>query len=117
VFTQVREVSHQQCPWKDILHWANVCFSAHAISQPCRHTISETFRKGYVYIPGAQPALHFRGGGGAIIIKFNLMASSCLFNHGKLFRKWSQIKFSSQHFRKWELFCFNCDADRTIRAK
>jgi len=25
----------------------------------------------------------------------------------QLFRKRSQIKFSSQHFRKWELFIFN----------
>jgi len=28
-------------------HWANICVSAHAISQPCRHTTSETFRQGY----------------------------------------------------------------------
>jgi len=46
-FTQVREVSHQQCPWKNILQRTNVFFSAHAIPQPCRHTNSETFRKGY----------------------------------------------------------------------
>jgi len=33
-------------------HWANICVSAHAISQPCRHTISETFRQGYaIYMP------------------------------------------------------------------
>jgi len=38
MFTQVREVSYQQCLCKNILHWANVCFSAHAVSQPCRHT-------------------------------------------------------------------------------
>jgi len=34
-------------PCKKHLHWANVCFSAHTISQPCRHTTSETFRQGY----------------------------------------------------------------------
>jgi len=34
-------------PVRTFWHWANVCFSAHAISQPCRHTTSETFRKGY----------------------------------------------------------------------
>jgi len=50
VFTQVREVSYQQCPWKNIFHWANVCFSAHAIFHnyvDCRHTTNETFRKVY----------------------------------------------------------------------
>jgi len=26
-------------------------------------------------------------------------------------------KFSWQHFRKWELFSFNQDADRTIRTE
>jgi len=35
----------------------------------------------------------------------------------QLFRKRSQIKFFSQHFRKWELFSFNLDADRTIRTE
>jgi len=34
-------------PCKKIWHWANACVSAHAISQPCRHTTSETFRQGY----------------------------------------------------------------------
>jgi len=34
-----------------------------------------------------------------------------------LLRKRSQIKFFSQHFRKWELFTFNQDADRTIRTE
>ena len=34
-------------PCKKILHRANICVSAHAISQPCRHTTSETFRKVY----------------------------------------------------------------------
>ena len=34
-------------PCKKILHWANVCFSAHAISQLCRHATGETFRKGH----------------------------------------------------------------------
>jgi len=47
VFTQVREVSHQKYLCKKILHLANVCFRAHAISQPCRHTTSETFQKIY----------------------------------------------------------------------
>jgi len=32
-------------PSKKILHWANVCFSAHAVAQPCRrHTNSEVFQ-------------------------------------------------------------------------
>jgi len=34
-------------PCKKILHRANICVSAHAISQPCRHTTSETFRQCY----------------------------------------------------------------------
>jgi len=34
----------------------------------------------------------------------------------QLFRKRSQIKFSSQHFRKWKLFSFNQNVDRTIRT-
>jgi len=34
----------------------------------------------------------------------------------QLFCKRSQIKFSLQHFRKWKLFSFNQDADRTIRT-
>jgi len=33
-------------PCKKILHWANICVSAHAISQARRHTTSETFRQG-----------------------------------------------------------------------
>jgi len=51
--------------------------------------------------PGAQPALHF---GGAIFIKFHSMTSSCLFNRDTNFSQTSQIRFSSQHFRKSELF-------------
>jgi len=47
VFAQVRDVSHQQCPCKKTSHLANVIFGAHVISQPCRHTTSEAFRKGY----------------------------------------------------------------------
>jgi len=35
----------------------------------------------------------------------------------QLFRKRTQIKFSPQHFRKWELFSFNQDADGTISKK
>jgi len=35
----------------------------------------------------------------------------------QLFCKRSQIKFSSQHFRKWDHFSFNQDADRTIRTE
>jgi len=30
-------------PCKKILHWATVCFSAHAISQPCRPGVSNTW--------------------------------------------------------------------------
>jgi len=35
----------------------------------------------------------------------------------QLFRKRSHISFSSQHFRKWEFFSFNQDADRIIRTE
>jgi len=35
----------------------------------------------------------------------------------QLFRKPLQTKFSSQHFRKWEFFSFNQDADRTMRRE
>jgi len=55
---------------------------------------------------GAQPAwaqLHFMG---AIFMKFHLMTSSCLFNRGATFLQTSQIKFSSQHFRKIRTFQF-----------
>ena len=31
-------------PSEKILHWGNVCFSAHAIAQPCRRTKSEAFQ-------------------------------------------------------------------------
>jgi len=31
----VKLVTSSGCPCKKILHWANVCFSAHAISPPC----------------------------------------------------------------------------------
>jgi len=30
-------------PFQKILHCANICFSAHTIAQPCRHTTSEAF--------------------------------------------------------------------------
>jgi len=43
----VKLVTSSGWPCKKVLHWANVCFSAHAISQPCRYTTSATFRKGY----------------------------------------------------------------------
>jgi len=47
----VKLVTSSVWPCKKLLHWGNVCLSAHAISQPCRHTTSETFRKGYaIYI-------------------------------------------------------------------
>jgi len=31
-------------PSKKTLHWANLCFSVHAIAQPCGHTTSEAFQ-------------------------------------------------------------------------
>jgi len=31
-------------PLRKSSHWANVCFSAHAIAQPCTHTKSEALR-------------------------------------------------------------------------
>ena len=36
-------VSRGSVPSESILHWANVCCSAHAIVQPCVHTTSEAF--------------------------------------------------------------------------
>jgi len=66
------------------------------------------------FISGAQPALHF---GGGILMKFHSMMSSCLFNRCTNFSQTSQIKFSSQHFRKSELFSFNHYAGRTIRTE
>jgi len=46
--------------------------------------------------------------GGAIFMNFHSMTSSCFYSIViQLFRKRSQIKFSSQHFRKWALFSFN----------
>jgi len=66
-----------------------------------------------VHTAGAQPALHF-GRGQLHEISFDDGAYSTVV---QLFRKWSQINFSSQHFRKWELFSFNQDADRTIRTE
>jgi len=50
-------------------------------------------------------------------MKFHSMTSSYLFNRGTNFSQMSQTKFSSQHFRKSELFSFNQYADRTIRPK
>ena len=55
--------------------------------------------------------------GGAILMKFHSMTPSFLFNRGTNFPQTSQIKFSSQHFRKSELFSFNLYADRTIRTE
>jgi len=49
--------------------------------------------------------------------RWSNMTSSCLFNRGRNFSQTSQIKFSSQHFRKSELFSFNQYADRTIRIE
>jgi len=46
----VKLVTSSGWPCKKLLHWANVCFSEHATSQSCRHTTSETFRKGYANI-------------------------------------------------------------------
>ena len=40
----LRDTDMTSVPSKKILHWANVCFIAHAIVQPCRHTNSETFQ-------------------------------------------------------------------------
>ena len=34
-------------PCKKILHWANVCFGTHSISQLYRHTTGETFAKAF----------------------------------------------------------------------
>jgi len=35
----------ESVPSNKILHWANVCFSAHAIAQICEHTTSDAFRE------------------------------------------------------------------------
>jgi len=32
-------------PSKKILHWANVCSSAHAIAQPCRHINNQALQE------------------------------------------------------------------------
>jgi len=58
----------------------------------------------------AQPGLYF-GVGNCHEISFDDVIVL------QLFRKPSQIKFSSQHFRIWELFGFNQDADRTMRTE
>jgi len=54
---------------------------------------------------GAQPALHF--GGGQFSWNFIRWRHRAYSTVAELFRKPSQIQFSSQHFRKWELFSFN----------
>ena len=65
--------------------------------------------------PGAQPALHF--GGGEFSWNFIRWRHHAYSTVVQLVRKWSQIKFSSQHFWKWELLSFNQGADRTIRTE
>jgi len=50
-------------------------------------------------------------------MKFHSMTSSRLFNRGTNFSQTSQIKLSSQDFRKSELLSFNQYADRTIRTE
>jgi len=49
-------------------------------------------------------------------MKFHSMTSSCLFNRGRNFSQTSQ-KFSSQQFRKSELFIFIQYADRMVRTE
>jgi len=41
------EQTKTSVPSKKILHWANLCFSAHAIAQPCRHAAIVKFFKQY----------------------------------------------------------------------
>jgi len=54
---------------------------------------------------GAQPALHF-GRGGQFSWTFIWWRHRAYSTVVQLFRKWSKIKFSSQHFRKRELSSF-----------
>jgi len=68
----------------------------------------------FVFTRGATSS-SFRGG--AIFMKFHSMTSSYLFNRGTNFSQTSKIKFSSQHFRKSELFSFNQYPDGTIRTE
>ena len=65
---------------------------------------------------GAQPALNFRGGGQFSwnFIRWCHLAYSTVV---QFFCKQAQIKSSSQHYRIWELFSFNQDADRAIRTE
>jgi len=65
---------------------------------------------------GAQSALHF-GGGEIYFINFIWWRHRAYSTVVQRFRKRSQIKFSSQHFRKWELFSFTQDVDRRIRRE
>jgi len=51
---------------------------------------------------GAQPALHFRWG--AIFMKFHLMMSSCLFNHGTPFSQMITDKVLFARFLKLRTF-------------
>jgi len=64
---------------------------------------------------GAQPALHF--GGGQFSWNFIRWRHRAYSTMVQIFRKRSQIKLSSQHLRRGELFSFNQDADRTLGQK
>jgi len=61
-------------------------------------------------VTGAQPANHF-GGGEFSWNYIRWRHRYCAYSTP------SQVKLSSQQFRKWELFSFNQDADRTIRTE
>jgi len=65
---------------------------------------------------GAQPAL--QSGGGEFLWTFIRRRRHHAYSTVvKLFLKWSKVNFSSQHFRKWELFSFDQDADRMITTE
>jgi len=66
-------------------------------------------------LTGAQQALHFRGRQ----FSWNFIDDVILLIQPwyYFFCKRSHMKFSSQHFRRWELFSFNQDADRMIRTE
>jgi len=73
-----------------------------------RGATRSSFRGGQYEVIGATRS-SFRGGGN--------MKSLCLLNRGTNFSQSSQIKFSSYHLQKSEIFSFNQNADRTIRTE
>ena len=95
--------------------WANL-FTRRVICKKTKTPCSEPQNQFVVSVQtGAQPELHF-GEGNFQEISFDdviMLTQPWL----QRFRKRSQIQFCWQQFRKWELFSFNQDADRTTRTE